>query len=70
MANVYSETTITLTSEEREFLTKAIEKLEEIASDVRNDTDLFVDADSVFASINESYRQNKKALPSVVHIYE
>lgn len=70
MANVYSETTITLTSEEKEFLTKAIEKLEEIASDVRNDTDLFVDADSVFASINEAYRQNKKALPTVVHIYE
>ena len=70
MANVYSETTITLTSEEREFLTKAIETLEEIASDVRNNTDWFVDADSVFASINEAYRQNKQTLPSVIQIYE
>lgn len=70
MANVNSETTITLTSEEKAFLTKAIDMLESIASDVRNDTDLFVDADSVFACINEARRQNNKELPSVVHIYE
>lgn len=70
MASVYSETTINLNAEEKEFLTKAIEMLENIASDVRNDTDLFVDVDSVFACINEAYRQNNKKLPTVVSIYE
>ena len=70
MASVNSETTVTLKPEEKELLEKAIKKLEEIASDVRNDTDLFVDADSIFACINEAYRINNQKLPTVIHIWE
>ena len=70
MASINSETTITLTPEEKELLEKAIKKLEEIEINVRNDTDLFVDADSIFACINETYRMNNQKLPTVIHIWE
>ena len=70
MASVNSETTITLTLDEKELLEKAIKKMEEIADDVRSDSDLFVDADSIFGCINEAYRQNGKNLPTVIHIWE
>ena len=70
MASVNTETTVTLKPDEKELLEKAIKIMEEIADDVRSDSDLFVDADSIFGCINEAYRQNGKNLPTVIHIWE
>ena len=67
MSSVYRETTVTLTEEERTLLKAAIEKCKEIARDCNND-DLFVDANSIFYSLYESYENGE--LPTVVHIYE
>ena len=70
MASVYSETTITLTAEEKELLEKALKKMEEIAFNVRCDTDLFIDSGSIYESLTDAYRQNKGKLPTVIHVYE
>ena len=70
MANVNTETTIQLSAEEKELLEKAIKKMEEIAEYIRCDTDLFVDADCIFACIDEAYRHNDKKIPTIVHIWE
>lgn len=70
MANVNSELTIILTDEEKELFEKAIKKAREIADGIAFNTELFVDADSIFAFINEEYTQNKDQLPTVISIYE
>lgn len=70
MANVYSETTITLAPEEKELLEEAIKKLEEIARNVRCDTELFIDEDSIANCLLEAYWQNDKKLPTVIQIWE
>lgn len=70
MASVNSETTIILTPEEKELHEKAIIKMNEISDNVRCDTDLFVDGDSIYANLRDAYRQNGKKLPTVVYICE
>ena len=70
MASVSSETTITLTPEEKELLEEAIIKIEEISNHVCWNTELFVDAESIFANLKDAYRQNGKKLPTVVYICE
>ena len=69
MSSVYRDTAVTLTEEERKLLKAAIEKCKEIASDC-NDADLFVDANSVFYCLYESYVMKNNELPTVIQIYE
>ena len=70
MANVNSEVTITLQQEEKELLEKALKKIDDIAEDVRNDTDILTDSDSIFMSLLYAYRDNKEKLPTVIDIWE
>jgi tryptophanyl-tRNA synthetase len=70
MASVNTETTITLTPDEKELLEKAMKKMDEIAANVRCDTDLFIDTNSIFNCLDEAYRQNKENLPTVIQIWE
>ena len=67
MSSVSRDTTVTLREDEKELLIAAIKKCEEIASDC-NDEDLFVDASSIFACINDSYKNGE--LPTTINIFE
>ena len=70
MASIDSDVVVRLTPDEKMLIEMAIKKIEEIGDNIRCDTDLFVDADSIFSCINEAYRQNDKKLPTVIHIWE
>lgn len=67
MSNVYRDTTVTLTNEEKNILEQAIEVCEQIVSDC-NDADMFVDASSIFTCIYDNYKN--KELPTVIQIFE
>ena len=68
MANINNDVTVTLSQEEKELLIKAIKVCKQIAMDCNCNSDMFIDADIVFAEINESYRNDE--LPTVIHLYE
>ena len=68
MSSVWNETTVTLTEEEKVLLKSAIEKCTDIAKDCNNNSDLFVDASTIFSCIYDSYKNGE--LPSVIPIYE
>lgn len=67
MSNVYRDTTVTLTNEEKNILEQAIKVCEQIARDC-NDEDMFVDASTIFANAYDSLKNHE--LPTVIHIYE
>lgn len=66
--NVNSEITVSLTEQEKEILAKAIELCEMIATDCNDNSDLWIDADTVFTCIRSNYKEGK--LPTVNTIYE
>ncbi len=68
MANVDNDVTVTLSQEEKELLIKAINLCEQIARNCNYNCDMFIDADSVFAEIDDQYRNGE--LPRVIHLYE
>ena len=59
--NVNSEITVSLTDKDKEILIKAIELCEAIAADC--DSELWIDADTVFTCIRSNYKDGK--LPTV-----
>jgi len=67
MSSVYRDTTVTLTDEEKNILVQAIKVCEQIARDC-NDTDMFVDASTIFANVYDNYKNRE--LPTVIHIFE
>lgn len=67
MSNVYRDTTVTLTDEEKNILEQAIRVCEQIARDC-NDEDMFVDASMIFANIYDNYKNRE--LPKTIHVYE
>jgi len=67
MSSVYRDTTVTLTDEEKNILKQAIKVCEQIASDC-NDKDMFVDANTIFANVYDSYKNEE--LPKTIHVYE
>jgi hypothetical protein len=66
--NVNSEITVSLTDKDKEILIKAIELCEAIATDCNDNSDLWIDADTVFTCIRSNYKEGK--LPTVNTIYE
>ena len=67
MSNVYRDTTVTLTDEEKNKLEQAIKECEQIARDC-NDEDMFVDASTIFGNAYDNYKNGE--LPKTIHIYE
>lgn len=67
MSDVYRDTTVTLTDEEKNILEQAIKVCEQIARDC-NDEDMFVDASTIFSNIYDNYKNGE--LPKFIHIYE
>ena len=67
MSNVYRDTTVTLTDEEKNILKQAIKVCEQIVGDC-NDEDMFVDASTIFANVYDNYKNGE--LPKTIHIYE
>lgn len=67
MSGVYREVTLTLTNEEKNTLEQAIKVCEQIARDC-NDTDMFVDASTIFGNAYDNYKNGE--LPKTIHIYE
>ena len=67
MSNVYRDTTVTLTDEEKNILEQAIQVCKQIARDC-NDEDMFVDASTVFSNIYDNHKNGE--LPKTIHIYE
>ena len=67
MSMVNTDTTVTLSEEEKQMLKSAIEICKQIAK-YCNYNDMFVDAGSVFYCICDSYKDGK--IPTCVHIYE
>lgn len=68
MANVNNDVTVTLSQDDKELLIKAIKTCEQIANDCNYDSDMFIDAGTVFAEIYDEYRNDE--LPTVIHLYE
>lgn len=68
MANVNNDVTVTLSQEDKELLIKAIKICEQIAKDCNYNSDMFIDAEIVFAEIFEQYKNDE--LPTVIHLYE
>ena len=68
MANVNNDVTVTLSQEDKELLIKAIKTCEQIAKDCNYNSDMFIDAGTVFAEIYDEYRNDE--LPTVIHLYE
>lgn len=66
--NVNSEVTVSLTEEEKEILAKSFELCEMIATECNCNTDLWIDADTVFTCLRSNYKDGK--LPTVNNIYE
>lgn len=66
--NVNNEVTLNLSQDEKELLIKVIKLCKQIASNCNCNTDMFMDADIVFAEIYEAYFND--SLPSVIHLYE
>ena len=67
MSNVYRDTTVTLTDEEKNILEQAIQVCLQIARDCNNE-DMFVDASTVFSNIYDNHKNGE--LPKTIHIYE
>lgn len=67
MSNVYRDTAVTLTDEEKNILEQAIKVCEQIARDC-NDEDMFVDANTIFANIYDNYKNEE--LPKTIHVFE
>ena len=51
MANVNNDVTVTLSQEDKELLIKAIKTCEQIAEDCNYNSDMFIDAGTVFSEI-------------------
>ncbi len=68
MANVNNDVTVTLSQEDKELLIKAIKTCDQIAKDCNYNSDMFIDAGTVFAEIFDEYKNGE--LPSVIHLYE
>lgn len=68
MANVNNDVTVILSQEDKELLIKAIKTCEQIAKDCNYNSDMFIDAGTVFAEIFDEYKNGE--LPSVIHLYE
>ena len=68
MANVNNDVTVTLSQADKELLINAIKTCEQIAEDCNYNSDMFIDAGTVFAEIYEQYRNDE--LPRVIHLYE
>lgn len=68
MANVNSDVTVTLSQADKELLIKAIKTCEQIANDCNYNSDMFIDAGTVFAEIYDEYKNDE--LPTVIHLYE
>ena len=58
MSDVYRDTTVTLTDEEKNILEQAIKVCEQIARDCNNE-DMFVDASTIFANIYDNYKNGE-----------
>lgn len=67
MSDVYRDTTVTLTNEEKNILEQAIKVCKQIARDC-NEEDMFVDASMIFANVYDNYKNGE--LPKTIHIYE
>lgn len=67
MSNVYRDTTVTLTDEEKNILEQAIKVCEQIARDC-NYEDMFVDASTIFANFYDNYKNGE--LPKTINVYE
>jgi hypothetical protein len=67
MSDIYRDTTVTLTDEEKNILKQAIKVCEQIARDCNNE-DMFVDASTIFSNIYDNYKNGE--LPKSIHIYE
>lgn len=67
MSDIYRDTTVTLTDEEKNILKQAIKVCEQIAGDCNNE-DMFVDASTIFSNIYDNYKNGE--LPKSIHIYE
>lgn len=68
MANVNNDVTVTLSQEDKDLLIAAIKKCQEIANDCNYNSDMFIDAGTVFAEISDEYKNGE--LPTVIHLYE
>ena len=68
MANVNNDVTVILSQEDKELLIKAIKTCEQIAEDCNYNSDMFIDAGTVFAEIYDEYKN--VGLPTVIHLYE
>ena len=68
MANVNNDVTVTLSQEDKELLIKAIKVCNQIAKDCNYNSDMFIDAEIVFAEIFNEYKNDE--LPTVIHLYE
>lgn len=68
MANVNNDVTVTISQDDKELLIKAIKTCEQIAKDCNYNSDMFIDAGTVFAEIYDEYRNDE--LPTVIHLYE
>ena len=68
MSNVYRDTTVTLTDEEKNILEQAIKVCEQIARDFNDEGYLFVDASTIFGNAYDNYKNGE--LPKTIHIYE
>lgn len=68
MANVNNDVTVTLSQEDKELLIKAIKTCEQIAEDCNYNSDMFIDAGTVFSEIYDEYKN--AGLPTVIHLYE
>lgn len=68
MANVNNDVTVILSQEDKELLIKAIKTCDQIAKDCNYNSDMFIDAGTVFAEIFDEYKNGE--LPSVIHLYE
>ena len=68
MANVDNDVTVTLSQEDKELFIKAIKKCDQIAKDCNYNSNMFIDAGTVFAEISDEYKNDE--LPTVIHLYE
>ncbi len=68
MANVNNDVTVTLSQEDKELLIKAIKTCDQIAKNCNYNSDMFIDAGTVFTEISDEYKNGE--LPTVIHLYE
>jgi len=68
MANVNNDVTVILSQEDKELFIKAIKMCDQIAKDCNYNSDMFINAGTVFAEISDEYKNDE--LPTVIHLYE